>query len=90
LISGDISSCTTWLAGAMKSFGRKYTMHARAERPDPSGLPFGRHTCFLLIPQARRAPLSFLPDVLAFLLLLIYPFFISMSFPWVIINLIYF
>jgi hypothetical protein len=25
-------------------------MHAGAERPDPSGLSFGHHTCFLLIP----------------------------------------
>jgi hypothetical protein len=50
LISGDVSSCTTWLAGAMNSFGKKYTMHAGAERPNPSSLSFGRHTCFLLIP----------------------------------------
>jgi hypothetical protein len=50
LTSADTSSCTTWLAGAMNSFGRKYTMHAGAERPDPSSLSFGRHTCFLLIP----------------------------------------
>jgi hypothetical protein len=50
LISGDASSCTTWLAGAINSFGKKYTMHAGAERPDPSGLSFGRHTYFLLIP----------------------------------------
>jgi hypothetical protein len=27
-------------------------MHAGAERPDPSGLSFGRHTCFLLTPPA--------------------------------------
>jgi hypothetical protein len=50
LMSGDASSCTTWLAGAMNSFGKKHTMHVGAERPDPSGLSFGRHTCFLLIP----------------------------------------
>jgi hypothetical protein len=25
-------------------------MHAGAERPDASGLSFGRHTCFLCIP----------------------------------------
>jgi hypothetical protein len=31
LISRDVSSCTTWLAGAMNSFGKKYTMHAGAE-----------------------------------------------------------
>jgi hypothetical protein len=36
----------------MNSFGKKYTMHAGAERPDPSGLSFGFHTCFLLIPLA--------------------------------------
>jgi hypothetical protein len=50
LISRDVSSYTTWLAGAMNSFGKKYTMHAGVERPDPSGLSFGRHTCFLWIP----------------------------------------
>jgi hypothetical protein len=46
LISGDTFSCTTWLAGAMNSFVRKYTMHAGAERPDPSGLSFGRIPVF--------------------------------------------
>jgi hypothetical protein len=40
--------------------------------------------------QARWAPLSFLPDVLAFLFLLINPLLISMSFPLVIIDFIYF
>jgi hypothetical protein len=50
LTSGDASSCITWLAGAMNSFDRKYTMHAGAERPGPSGLCFGRHTCFFWIP----------------------------------------
>jgi hypothetical protein len=34
----------------MNLFGKKHTMHVGAERPDPSGLSFGRHTCFLLIP----------------------------------------
>jgi hypothetical protein len=47
---GDTSSYTIWLAGAMNSFGKKHTMHVGAERPDPSGLSFGRHTCFLSIP----------------------------------------
>jgi hypothetical protein len=50
LMSGDASYCTTWLAGAMNLFGKKYTMHVGAGRPDPSGLSFGRHTCFLSIP----------------------------------------
>jgi hypothetical protein len=49
-MSSDASSYTTWLAGALNSFGKKHTMHVEAERPDPSGLLFGRHTCFLLIP----------------------------------------
>jgi hypothetical protein len=40
--------------------------------------------------QARWAPLSFLPDILTLLLFMINPFFISISFPWVIINFIYF
>jgi hypothetical protein len=35
--SRDASSYTTCLAGAMNSFGRKYTMHVGAERFDPSG-----------------------------------------------------
>jgi hypothetical protein len=34
----------------MNSFGRKYTMHVGAERLDPSGWSFGRHTYFLWIP----------------------------------------
>jgi hypothetical protein len=50
LMSGDASSRKTWLAGAMESFGKKHTMHVGAKRPDPSGLSFGGHTCFLLIP----------------------------------------
>jgi hypothetical protein len=40
--------------------------------------------------QAKRAPLSFLPDVLALFFLLINPPLVSLPFPWVIINLIYF
>jgi hypothetical protein len=101
LMSADASSCTIWLAGAMNSFGKKHTMHVGVERPDPSGLSFGRHTCFLLIPralnpsllaspQARWAPLSFLPDVFTLLFFLINPLLISISFPWVIIDFIYF
>jgi hypothetical protein len=41
-------------------------------------------------PQARRAPLSLLPDVLTLLFLLIDPPLVSLPFPWVINNLIYF
>jgi hypothetical protein len=48
-------------------------------------VPQALNPSLLASPQARRAPLSFLPDVLAFLLFLINPFLISMSFPWVII-----
>jgi hypothetical protein len=44
----------------------------------------------LASPQARRAPLSFLPDVFAFLFFLINPPLVSLPFPWVIIDLIYF
>jgi hypothetical protein len=50
LIYGHASSCTTWLAGAMNSFGKRYTIHVGAERPDQLGLSFVRHTCFLLTP----------------------------------------
>jgi hypothetical protein len=44
----------------------------------------------LAFPQARRAPLSFLPDVLVFLFFLISPSLVSLPFPWVINDLIYF
>jgi hypothetical protein len=91
----------------MNSFGKKHTMHVGAERPDPSGLSFGRHTCILLIPacflipqalnssllaspQARWAPLSFLPDIFMLFFFMINPSMISISFPWLIINFIYF
>jgi hypothetical protein len=53
-------------------------------------VPQALNPSLLASPQARRAPLSFLPDVLAFLFLLINPFLIIMSFPWVIIDFIYF
>jgi hypothetical protein len=53
-------------------------------------VPQALNPSLLTPPQSRRAPLSFFPDVLAFLLFLINPFLISMSFPWVIIDLIYF
>jgi hypothetical protein len=45
---------------------------------------------FLASPQARRAPLSFLPDVLTLLFFLINPPLVSLPFLWVIIDLIYF
>jgi hypothetical protein len=41
-------------------------------------------------PQDRWAPLSFLQDIFTFLLFMSNPFLISISFPWVIINFIYF
>jgi hypothetical protein len=53
-------------------------------------VPQALNPSLLASPQARRAPLSFLQDVLAFLFLLINPLLISMPFPWVITDLIYF
>jgi hypothetical protein len=53
-------------------------------------VPQALNPSLLASPQARWAPLSFLPDVLAFLFFLINPLLISMSFPWVIIHFIYF
>jgi hypothetical protein len=53
-------------------------------------VPQALNPSLLASPQSRRAPLSFLPDVLAFLLFLINPLLIIMSFPWVIISFIYF
>jgi hypothetical protein len=57
-MSGDVSSYTTWSVGAMNSFGKKYTMHVGAERPDPSGifwpphlLPLDSGLFQLLVPQ---------------------------------------
>jgi hypothetical protein len=44
----------------------------------------------LASPQARWAPLSFLLDVSTLLFFLINPLLISISFPWVIIDFIYF
>jgi hypothetical protein len=44
----------------------------------------------LACPQARWAPLSFLPYIFTLLLFMINPLMISISFPWVIINFIYF
>jgi hypothetical protein len=53
-------------------------------------VPQALNPSLLASPQARRAPLSFLSDVLAFLFILINPLLMSMSFPWVIISFIYF
>jgi hypothetical protein len=53
-------------------------------------IPQALNSSFLASPQARWAPLSFLPNILTLLLFMINPLLISISFPWVIINLIYF
>jgi hypothetical protein len=53
-------------------------------------VPQALNPSFLTSPQARRAPLSFLPDVLVLLFFLINPPLVSLPFPWVIIDLIYF
>jgi hypothetical protein len=53
-------------------------------------VPQALNPSLLASPQARRAPLSFLPDVFALLLFLINPPLVSLPFPWVIIELIYF
>jgi hypothetical protein len=45
----------------------------------------------LASPQTRWAPLSFLPDIfMIFFFFMINPSVISISFPWLIINFIYF
>jgi hypothetical protein len=53
-------------------------------------VPQALNPSFLASPQARRAPLSFLPDVLTLLFFLINPPLVSLPFLWVIIDLIYF
>jgi hypothetical protein len=53
-------------------------------------VPEALNPSLLSSPQARRAPLSFLPDVLAFLFFLISPSLVSLPFPWVINELNYF
>jgi hypothetical protein len=53
-------------------------------------IPQALNSSLLASPQARWAPLSFLPDVFTLLFFLIDPLLISISFPWVIIDLIYF
>jgi hypothetical protein len=52
--------------------------------------PQALNPSLLDFPQARRAPLSFLPDVLVFLFLLISPSLISLPLFWVINDLNYF
>jgi hypothetical protein len=53
-------------------------------------VPQALNPSLLAFPQARRAPLSFLPDVHALFFFLINPPLVSLPFPWVIIDLIYF
>jgi hypothetical protein len=48
------------------------------------------NSSLLASPQARWAPLSFLPDLLTLLLFMINPLLISISFPWVIVHFINF
>jgi hypothetical protein len=52
-------------------------------------VPQALNPSLLAFPQARRTPLSFLPNVLALLFFLINPPLVSLSFPWVINDLIY-
>jgi hypothetical protein len=47
------------------------------------------NSSLLASPQARWAPLSFLPDIFTLLFFMINPLMINISFPWVIINFIY-
>jgi hypothetical protein len=53
-------------------------------------VPQALNHSLLAFPQARRAPLSFLPDVLFFHFLLISPSLVSLPFPGVINDLNYF
>jgi hypothetical protein len=53
-------------------------------------IPQALNSSLLASPQTRWAPLSFLPDVFTLLFFLIDPLLISISFPWVIIDFIYF
>jgi hypothetical protein len=53
-------------------------------------IPQVLNSSFLASPQARWAPLSFLPDVFTLLFFLIDLLLINISFPWVIVNFIYF
>jgi hypothetical protein len=62
--------------------------------PDPHLLQFpvpqALNPSLLAFTQARRAPLSLLPDVLVFLFFLISPSLVSLPFPGVINDLNYF
>jgi hypothetical protein len=53
-------------------------------------VPQALNPSLLAFSQARRAPLSLLPDVLVFLFFLISPSLVSLSFPQVINDLDYF
>jgi hypothetical protein len=53
-------------------------------------VPQALNSPLLASPQSRWAPLSFLPDIFTFLLFMIDPLLISISFLRAIINLIYF
>jgi hypothetical protein len=53
-------------------------------------VPQALNPSLLAFPQARREPLSFLPDVLVFLFFLISPSLVSLPFPGVINDLNYF
>jgi hypothetical protein len=54
-------------------------------------IPQALNPYLLASPQTKRAPLSFLPDILTiFFSFMINPSVISIYFPWLIINFIYF
>jgi hypothetical protein len=53
-------------------------------------VPRALNPSLLAFPQARRAPLPFFPDVLAFFFLLINPSLVSLPLPGVINDLNYF
>jgi hypothetical protein len=53
-------------------------------------IPQALNPSLLAFPQARQAPLSFLPDVLVFFFFLISPSLVSLPFPRVINDLNYF
>jgi hypothetical protein len=54
-------------------------------------IPQALNPSLLASPQTRWAPLSLLPDILTiFFFFMINPTVISISFPWLIINFIYF
>jgi hypothetical protein len=59
-------------------------------RPLQFSVPQALNPSLLSFPQARRAPLSFLPDVFVFLLVLISPSLVSLPLPGVINDLNYY